>query len=90
MCRLVEGLYLFAGAGYGVSEKLYIYGNEDSNDAILFTDQKKNGQGPVGQAGLMLRIGKFNLLGGCDVRMADKDIKVEPIWGLGFSFYLSN
>ena len=90
MCRLVEVLYLFAGAGYGVSEKLYIYGNEDSNDAILFTDQKKNGQGPVGQAGLMLRIGKFNLLGGCDVRMADKDIKVEPIWGLGFSFYLSN
>lgn len=90
MCRLTEGLYAFLGGGYGVSEKLYLYGEEKSNDAVLFTDQKRNGQGPVGQAGLMVRIGKVNLLAGCDVRMADKDIKIEPIWGLGISFYLSN
>lgn len=89
MARVFEGGYVFVGGGYGRGETLYLLGEEDQAGAMLFTDEKDGGKGPVAQIGLMIRLGQsFNFLGGYNMRFASSKMKGEPMWGLGISFYL--
>ena len=89
MARIFEGGYVFVGGGYGRGETLYLLGEEDQAGAMLFTDEKDGGKGPVAQVGLMIRLGQsFNFLGGYNMRFASSKMKGEPMWGLGISFYL--
>ena len=88
LARIFEGGYIFAGGGYGRGETLYLLGEEDKAGAMLFTDEKDGGKGPVAQVGLMIRLGSsFNFLGGYNMRFANGKMKGEPMWGLGISFY---